>query len=98
MDQQNWIQRNVAVISKILTIALFFALIRCIAQALWLQDMTVNGNTPDQIIPFLVGAMIAGNGLLVITIVSFWNKHAVAIGISVLTLGLLVYTKIHYHI
>lgn len=94
MTTPSWFPRNEKRIARILTIALFLALIRCIMEIVRLQHYTAGGITYEQIFPFVTGAAIAAVGLLLITITSFFEKQKLIIALAILTLAALVFTKV----
>src|SRR5690349_439701 len=85
-------------ISKICTLIIFLALIRCICEPFRLQYYSSTELTFDTIKPFLMGSLVATLGLLVMTILFYYSKHKAIIATCLLTITALVIVKITYSI
>lgn len=88
--------RNAITISKISTIILFMALIRCIGEPFRMQYYSDTSLSFAEIKPFLFGALIAATGLLIITVLSYFRKYKSMIAICILSIVALVLVKIIY--
>ncbi|MEP7263321.1 MAG: hypothetical protein ABI772_02420 [Bacteroidota bacterium] len=85
-------------ISRVATVAVILALIRCISETFRLNYYTTDVLTFAEIKPFLIGAFITAIALLSITILSFYSKHKFIIAVSILTIILLLIVKRIYFI
>lgn len=90
--------KRITIIAKILTFALFLALIRCIVEPMRLNTVSAQGISFEQAEPFLIASLVVAFSLLIITI--FWFKQfaKLIIVFSVLTLAALVVIKVMYKI
>ncbi|MCD6069005.1 MAG: hypothetical protein K0S33_3831 [Bacteroidetes bacterium] len=84
--------KNVVKISRIATLTVFLALIRCIAECFRLQYYTAAVTFGD-LKPFLTGALVCAVALLVITLLSFYLKPKPIILLSLLTVFCLLVVK-----
>jgi hypothetical protein len=96
MTENSWFTRNEKRIARILTIALFLGLIRCIMEIVRLQHYSEHGINYEMIFPFIMGAMIAATGLFLITILSFFSKQLLIVVTAVLTLAAMITAKIYF--
>ncbi|MEP6647384.1 MAG: hypothetical protein ABJC12_09840 [Saprospiraceae bacterium] len=87
---------NTNTISKISTIILFMALIRCISEPFRLQYYSDTILSFAEIKLFLYGALIAATGLLIITVLSYFRKNNFIIATSIITIAGLFLLKIIY--
>src|SRR5262245_49882796 len=85
--------KDTSQISKIATVIIFLALIRCVSEPFRLQYYSANPITIEVIKPFLIGALIASVSLLAMTIFSFYGKHKIIIATCMLTIILLLIVK-----
>jgi len=90
--------KDTSKISKIATVIIILALIRCVSEPFRLQYLSANPLTVEVIKPFLIGALIASVSLLIMTIFSFYGKHKIIIAICILTIMLLLIVKRIYFI
>ena len=80
-------------LSKIATITIFLALIRCISEPFRLQHYAAYTLTLEEIKPFLSGAMVAAIALLVMTILFYYSKYKYIVAICILTVIVLLLIK-----
>ena len=80
-------------ISKIATVIIFLALIRCISEPFRLQYYAVSTLTFEEVKPFLLGALVTAIALLIMTILFYNGKNKLIIAISILTIVLLLIIK-----
>src|SRR4051794_35565406 len=85
--------KDTSKISKIATISIFLALIRCISEPFRLQYYSAATLTFSDIKPFLVGSLVAASGLFVMTILFYFGKHKIIIGTCILTIVILLIVK-----
>ena len=90
--------KDTSKVSKIATIIIFMALIRCICEPFRLQYYSTSNLTYSDIKPFLLGALVAALGLLTMTVLSYFGKHKIIIATCVLTIIILLILKIIYFI
>ena len=83
-------------ISKAATIIVFLALIRCISEVFRLEYYSTITLTFAAFKPFLVGALTTAIALFLMTILSFYGKHKIVIGLAVLTIISLLIEKYVY--
>lgn len=83
-------------ISKIATVIIFLALIRSISEPFRLQYYSATPLNLADILPFLVGSLVASVALFVMTILFYFGKHRTIVAICVLTIiSLLIVRKIY---
>ena len=87
------INKNQVVISRIAILIIFLALIRCIAEPFRLAYYSTYSLTFIIINPYIIGALTAAMGLLIMSIFSFFGKHKFIIAFSILTIILLLIIK-----
>jgi hypothetical protein len=80
-------------VSKIATVIIFLALIRCICEPFRLQYYSTSNLTYADIKPFLLGALVAAVGLLTMTILSYFGKHKLIIATCIVTVIILLILK-----
>ena len=80
-------------ISKIATIIIFLALIRCISEPFRLQYYSATSLTFGDIKPFLIGSLVAALGLLAITVLFYFGRHRIIIATCILTIVILLIVK-----
>lgn len=83
-------------ISKAITIILFLALIRTIAEPFRLQNAAPAALSLGQIQPYLLAGFICAVGLLVITVLNYYERHRWIIAMGVLIIAALVWIKVTY--
>ncbi len=66
-------------ISRVATIIIFLALIRCIAEVFRLQYYSEQDLLFSDFKPFLLGALVTSSALLLMTILSYFGKHKLII-------------------
>jgi hypothetical protein len=88
--------KNEERISRLATIIIFLALIRTISEPLRLQYYSSTLLTVNEIKPFLFGAIICAVGLLCLTIMAYYKKHKIIIGLAVLIIVSLFWIKFTY--
>jgi hypothetical protein len=89
--------KNTKTISKVSTLVIFLALIRCISEPFRLQYLSSSNLPFSDIKPFLVGSLVASVGLLLMTILSYYGKHKTIIAICIVTIiVLLILKKVYY--
>jgi hypothetical protein len=69
--------RDTSNVSKIATVVIFLALIRCICEPFRLQHNAISNLTYADIKPFLLGSLVAALGLLTMTILSYFRKYKI---------------------
>ena len=79
--------------SKIATLIIFLALIRCICEPFRLQYLSIAPLTFRDMEPFSIGALVAALGLLAMTILSYLDKPRLIIAICILTIVMLLIVK-----
>lgn len=89
---------NPAALSRAATIVIFLALIRCIGEVFRLNHYAPTPPAFSVFQPFLVGAMTAAVALLVMTILSFYNRFKAITALAVCTIVLLLIEKYVYGI
>jgi hypothetical protein len=88
--------KDTSKVSKMATIIIFMALIRCICEPFRLQYYSTSNLTYQDIEPFLLGSLVAALGLLTMTILSYFRKHKLIIATCILTVvGLLILKGIY---
>lgn len=80
-------------ISKIATGIIFLALIRTLSEPLRLQYYSSSPLTFVEIKPFLIGALVAAAGLLVMTILFYFGRYKIIQFTCILTIILLLIVK-----
>ena len=90
--------KDTSKVSKITTIIIFMALIRCICEPFRLQYYSTSNLTYSDIKPFLLGALVAALGLLTMTVLSYFGKHKIIVATCVLTIIILLILKKIYFI
>lgn len=80
-------------ISRIAIVVIYLALIRCISEVFRLNYLQKDSLTIAQIMPFLIGALIASIACLLMTLLSFYAKHKTIIAIAFLTIIALLIVK-----
>ncbi len=88
--------KNEIKISKIATSIIFIALIRTISEPIRQQYYTDVNLTFEQIKPYLLAALMTSVGLFAMTILSYYGKHKIVIGIAVLIIILMLVIKYIY--
>jgi hypothetical protein len=89
--------KDTSKVSKIATIIIFLALIRCICEPFRLQYYSNSNLTYSDIKPFLLGSLVAALGLLTMTVLSYFRKHKIIIATCILTvIVLLILKKIYF--
>jgi len=87
------LSKDAGKISKIATIIIFLALIRCIAEPFRLQYYSTALLSFYDVKPFLIGSLVAALGLFAMTILFYFGKHKIMIGVCVLTIVTLLVVK-----
>lgn len=87
------INKNQVALSRIATVIIFLALIRCNSEPFRLDYYGTTVLTFEAIKPFLIGALITAVALFSMTILSYFAKHKLIIAISILTTILLLVMK-----
>lgn len=85
-------------VSKIATIIIFLALIRCICEPFRLQYYSSSILTYTDIKPFLIGSLVATLGLFAMTILFYFGRHKIIVATCVLTIIILLIVKKIYFI
>jgi hypothetical protein len=85
-------------VSKIATVIIFLALIRCICEPFRLQYYSSSVLTYTDIKPFLIGSLVATLGLFAMTILFYFGRHKIIIATCVLTIIILLIVKKIYFI
>jgi len=88
--------KNEKKISIAAIIIIFLALVRSLAEPFRLQYLSDTQIIFEQIKPFLISGLITSLGLLVMTILSFYNKHKIIIALAILIIILLLFVKAIY--
>jgi hypothetical protein len=84
---------NTSKLSKIATVIIFLALIRCISEPFRLQRYSTATLTFVDIKPFLIGSLVAALGLFVMIILSYFSRHRIIIATCILTIVVLLIIK-----
>jgi hypothetical protein len=79
--------------SKISTVIIFLALIRCISEPFRLQYYSATSLTFGDLKPFLIGSLIAALGLFAMTILFYFGRYKIIIATCVLTVVTLLMIK-----
>ena len=87
----NWNEKKVA---RIAAWTIFLALIRCIMEPFRLQYYSETEISFVQIMPFLIGAALCSVGLLLMTILSYYERHKAIIIAAALVVAGMVTIKI----
>jgi len=74
-------------------VVIFLALIRCVAEPFRLQHYSLAVLTFEDVKPFIIGALVTSVALLVMTILSFYQKHKFIIVVCILTVIILFVIK-----
>lgn len=83
--------------SKVATLIIFLAIIRCIVEPFRLQNYAVSMLTFADIKPFLLGALVAASGLLVMIVLSYYKNYRGMIATCILTIvGLLIVKMVYF--
>ena len=85
--------KDTSKISKIATIIIFLALIRCISEPFRLQYYSATSLTFGDIKPFLIGSLVAALGLFAMTILFYFGRHRIVIVTCILTIVILLIVK-----
>ncbi len=85
-------------VSKIATVIIFLALLRCICEPFRLQYYSSSILTYTDIKPFLIGSLVAALGLFAMTILFYFGRHKIIIATCVLTIIILLIVKKIYFI
>jgi hypothetical protein len=93
---KDFILKNEILLSKIATIAIFMALIRCIGECFRLQSLASHTLSFEDIKPFLIGALVAAIASFINTILIFYAKPKSILVVFVLTILGLLFIKSHY--
>jgi len=88
--------KNEKKISRAAIIIIFLALVRSLAEPFRLQYLSDTQIILEQTKPFLISGLITSIGLLVMTILSFYNKHKIIVVISILIIISLLFVKAIY--
>lgn len=83
-------------ISRIGMVAIFLALIRTIAECFRLDYISNHTTTFNDLEPFLIGALICSVSCLSMSILYFYSKFKVIIGIAVSTIIILFILKFKF--
>lgn len=85
-------------LSKIATIIIFLALIRCVSEPFRLQHYTTKTLTFVDIKPFLIGSLVTALALFTMTILFYFGRHRTIIATCILTIIILLIVKWIYAI
>jgi hypothetical protein len=85
--------RDSTKVSKIATVIISLALIRCICEPFRLQYYSASNLTYADIKPFLLGSLVAASGLLTMTVLSWFGKHKIIIATCISTVIVLLVLK-----
>jgi hypothetical protein len=85
--------RDTGNLAKIATIIIFLALIRCISEPFRLQHYSKTTLRYTDLKPFLIGSLIAAIGLLIMTILSYFNKPKLIIVTCIVIIIILLCVK-----
>jgi len=85
--------RDTRKISKIATVIIFLALIRCISEPFRLKYYSENSLTFGDIKPFLIGSLVSALGLFAMTILFYFGKQRIVIVTCILTIVVLLIVK-----
>lgn len=85
-------------ISKVTSIIISLALIRTISEPLRLRYYSETSLTFEQIEPFLIGGLVSGVGLLIMTLLSFYKKHRIIIAVGILVIIAMLVVKNIYQL
>jgi len=90
--------KNEKYISRISIFAVFLGLIRSLSEPFRLQYYSTIPLGFEQVKPFLIGALVAATGLLLMTILSFYNRDRFIIFMAVLTILSMILVKFEFRI
>ena len=82
--------------SRMVTVIIFLALLRTISEPFRIQYYSDTKLTFDQVKPFLLGGLVTGIGLLVMTLLSFYGKHRMILVTFILTIMVMLIIKSIY--
>jgi hypothetical protein len=85
--------RDTSKVSKIATVIIFMALLRCIFEPFRLQHYAASPLTYQDVKPFLLGSLVAASGLFAMTVLSYFRKYKIIIAICILTVIILLILK-----
>lgn len=86
----------IAKISRIATIIVFLALIRCISEVFRLHYYTDVKISFDSIKPFLLGGLCCSVALLIMTFLGYAQKHRLIVAVAVMAILVLLLLKAIY--
>jgi hypothetical protein len=89
-----FILKNELRLSKVATVIIFLALIRCIMEPFRLQSLSVVPLTFEQVKPFVSGAAIAAVTSLVNVILTYYSRPKTILLVSLIGIILLVALKV----
>jgi len=89
-----WFTKHQVLVSRIATIILFLALIRCIAEPFRLDYYADHHLTFEEVKPYILGAIVALIGVILGTIATYFSKYKLVPLITILALSCLIYIKI----
>ncbi|AYB34893.1 hypothetical protein D4L85_31840 [Chryseolinea soli] len=85
--------KDVGSISKIATLTIFLALIRCLCEPFRLQYLSTTPLTFHDVEPFSIGALVAALALFAMIILSYFGKYRLIIAICLMTIVILLIVK-----
>jgi hypothetical protein len=83
-------QRKISIIAIVI---IFLALIRCVGEPFRLQYYSAKALTFVDIKPFLIGSLVTSLALLIMTILSFFEKYKIINATCILTIVVLLIIK-----
>ena len=85
--------RDTRKVSKIATLIIFLALIRCISEPFRLQYYSTTTLAFVEIKPFLIGSLVAALALLAMTILFYFGRYKIIIATGVIAIVILLIIK-----
>lgn len=88
--------KNPKKLSKIATVVAFLTLIRCIYEPFRLYHISGEALPFQQILPFLIGSLVAVFGLFAMVILSYFEKYKIVVATCVaIIIGLLIIKEVY---
>jgi|WetSurMetagenome_2_1015567.scaffolds.fasta_scaffold434200_2 hypothetical protein len=95
---EKFLFKNEKTIGRIAIFAVFLGLIRSLSEPFRLQYYSTTPLSFEQVKPFLVGCIMASIGLLIMTLLSFYNRYRIIVLIAALTILSMIIVKFQYQI
>jgi len=95
---KGFFNKNEQTISRVSMLAVFLGLVRSLSEPFRLQYYSSIPLSFEQVKPYLLGALVAAIGLLLMTIFSFYNRYRIMMAIAVLTILSMILVKFEYRV